>query len=295
MKYYIRNNTLFIRGSFSAASTGPCGGLHPVSTLLMHSAGTSETTHRDPCRELTHQVCREGLPMDFFGVITGNDIRHLCIVQYDYITVFILASPQSDNQADQTSILVYSGEGLADHALLQMIVTVTGAKERALVNAGVPFTVETNDHVIVASEGLPGNNDAGMHIEAGKRVSGSILFGLPHALGQEDDKNRNGPAFYVYSRLGGGHFVRWCPEQCPYYPCHFSGQRCDYCYCPFYPCKDETLGQWVTGSNGGRVWNCSRCTLLHTPDNADYLLQYPEAPLEELKKHEQNRVKKQGL
>ena len=42
------------------------------------------------------------------------------------------------------------------------------------------------------------------------------------------------------------------------------------------------LGQWASGSNGGRVWNCARCTLLHTPEVAAYLKKYPEASRGEL-------------
>jgi len=288
MKYYIRNDTLFIRGRFSAASTGPCGGLRPVSTVLLYSPGQPREAHGDPCREVTHQVSREGLPEDFFGLIAGNDIRRLCIVQYDYITVFIQASTGGNDQPDQITILVYSGEGLAENALVQMIVTVTSAKARVLIDAGLLFPAASDDHVIVASEREARHMEAGLQSEAGWRVSESILFGLPHALKQED--SRKGPDLYVYSRLGGGHFVLWHPGECPYYPCHFPGQRCDYCYCPFYPCKDETLGQWVNGSNGGTVWNCSRCTLLHTPEHAEYLRRNPEASLEEMKKFE----KKQG-
>lgn len=293
MRYYTREDTLFIRGRFSAASTGPCGGLRPVSSIVLHSPGERRVAHEDPCREITHAVSREGLPADFFGLIAGNDIRRLCIVQYDYITVFILASTGVNDQPDQVTIITYSGEGLAENALLQMIATITSAKAMALINMGLTIPTATDDHVIVASERESRHMDAGLQSEAGWRVSESIQFGLPHALNVED--SRKGPALYVYSRLGGGHFVLWRPGECPYYPCHFPGQRCDYCYCPFYPCKDETLGQWVKGSNGGTVWNCSRCTLLHTPELADYLRRHPEASLEEMKRYDEKRVKKQGL
>lgn len=293
MKYYIRNDTLFIRGKFSAASTGPCGGLHPVSTVLLYGPKKPQQTHNDPCRDVTSQVTREGLSNDFFGLLCETDIRNLCIFQYDYITVFILVSRNGDNQPGNVTIIGYSGEGLAENALLQLIVTITNAKFRAIVDAGLPIQAVTGGHVLVASEGSPCHVDTGVTSETGRRVSECIAFGLIHALELEDQKT--GPAFYVYSRLGGGHFVLWHPAECPYYPCHFPGQRCDYCYCPFYPCRDETLGQWVNGTTGGKVWNCSRCTLLHVPEHADYLRHHPEASLEELKRREYNRAKKQGL
>jgi adenosylcobinamide hydrolase len=38
----------------------------------------------------------------------------------------------------------------------------------------------------------------------------------------------------------------------------------------------------VESSNGGEIWNCSRCTLLHEPEIADYLKKYPDASKDEL-------------
>nr|WP_269850484.1 cysteine-rich small domain-containing protein [Methanosarcina horonobensis] len=28
-------------------------------------------------------------------------------------------------------------------------------------------------------------------------------------------------------------------KTCEYYPCHFEGQNCTFCFCPFYPCENE--------------------------------------------------------
>ena len=47
-------------------------------------------------------------------------------------------------------------------------------------------------------------------------------------------------------------------KNCKYYPCHFEGQSCDFCYCPLYPCKDTRLGKWHKG-----VWDCSDCLIIH--------------------------------
>lgn len=60
---------------------------------------------------------------------------------------------------------------------------------------------------------------------------------------------------------------------CPYYPCHFPGQDCTFCFCPFYPCKDErTGGKWIERSSGGKVWSCEDCTLVHRPENVQAIL-----------------------
>ncbi|WP_164997920.1 aminotransferase class I/II-fold pyridoxal phosphate-dependent enzyme [Methanolobus psychrotolerans] len=60
---------------------------------------------------------------------------------------------------------------------------------------------------------------------------------------------------------------------CEYYPCHFTGQDCTFCFCPFYACKEEkTGGKWIESSTGGQVWSCEHCTLLHRPKVAKMVL-----------------------
>ena len=62
-------------------------------------------------------------------------------------------------------------------------------------------------------------------------------------------------------------------NECPYYPCHFAGQDCTFCFCPFYPCGDErTGGKWVERSSGGKVWSCEGCDILHHPEVAEKLV-----------------------
>ncbi|MBN2109581.1 MAG: threonine-phosphate decarboxylase [Methanosarcinaceae archaeon] len=60
---------------------------------------------------------------------------------------------------------------------------------------------------------------------------------------------------------------------CEYYPCHFEGQDCTFCFCPFYPCKDErTGGQWIESSSGDNVWSCLYCNIIHEPEVVDDVL-----------------------
>lgn len=62
--------------------------------------------------------------------------------------------------------------------------------------------------------------------------------------------------------------------ECRYYPCHFPGQDCTFCYCPFNPCKDErTGGEWITGSRGKKGWSCMNCYLIHRPEIAQAVLE----------------------
>jgi hypothetical protein len=60
---------------------------------------------------------------------------------------------------------------------------------------------------------------------------------------------------------------------CEYYPCHFHGQDCTWCFCPFYPCDDpQTGGEWVVSAYEGKVWSCSRCNWIHRPEVASEIL-----------------------
>ncbi|MDI6701707.1 MULTISPECIES: precorrin-3B C(17)-methyltransferase [Methanothermobacter] len=52
--------------------------------------------------------------------------------------------------------------------------------------------------------------------------------------------------------------------ECEFYPCHFEGQNCAFCYCPFYPCGEgSTGGYWIRDKN---VWSCQNCEWIHTDE-----------------------------
>jgi threonine-phosphate decarboxylase len=60
---------------------------------------------------------------------------------------------------------------------------------------------------------------------------------------------------------------------CEYYPCHFEGQDCTFCFCPFYPCGDvRTGGELIRKSTGGTVWSCAGCNLIHMGEVAEKVL-----------------------
>lgn len=61
-------------------------------------------------------------------------------------------------------------------------------------------------------------------------------------------------------------------ESCPYYPCHYRGMNCTFCYCPFYYCYDEQMGCWITSSRGKRLWSCEDCLFIHRHDVVDFVL-----------------------
>ena len=57
-------------------------------------------------------------------------------------------------------------------------------------------------------------------------------------------------------------------RNCEYYPCHFDGQDCTFCYCPFYPCNDPVLGKEIISKKGNKTWSCKDCFWIHRNDVA---------------------------
>ncbi|MGD0079418.1 MAG: cysteine-rich small domain-containing protein [Methanoregula sp.] len=296
MRYYTDTDTLFIRGDFRAASTGTAGGIRPVSTLFSHTVSLT-TDPVDTQKQLELVAAAAGIDRDVFGLLTPVPVSQTVVLQYDFVTVFITAGIRREppSSTGSVSIIVCSREGMEDPALLETIMVATEAKAEALQAMGLPLTGTPADVVITASEGAVAHRGAGRNSEVGKRVREGVLHGIPEALRRHDAPGEAvvTPAFFIFSRFKGGHWIEWTPDNCPYYPCHFVGQACDFCYCPFYPCSDEALGQWVESTNGGKIWNCARCRLLHEPEIADYYKRFPGASRDELMRlHEKGKKEK---
>jgi adenosylcobinamide hydrolase len=284
MRYHLDSHTLFIRGSFRAASTGIDGGVRCVSTLLAHTIKANGEMH-DPQKVLENVSAGAGIGGDYFGFLTQVAGNKACVLQYDFVTVFIITGIEgkSHGSAGPIHIIVSSSEGMSDASLLETIMVATEAKTEALLGLGLTLSVTSTDGVIAASEGEERHRVAGRLTDAGKRVREAVLHGIPKALARnESGGGADRPAFFIFSRMKGDHWITWSPDRCPYYPCHFEGQSCEFCYCPFYPCMNEKLGQWAESSSSGRVWNCAGCILLHDPSVADYLKKYPGASQDEL-------------
>ncbi len=82
-------------------------------------------------------------------------------------------------------------------------------------------------------------------------------------------------------------------ETCEYYPCHFEGQDCTFCYCPFYPCGDERGGgKYIQSSKGGQVWSCVDCYIPHIPSVVERMMEglMEEGETEEILKKEWNEI-----
>ncbi len=294
MRYFIREATLFLRGDFVGASTAVHGGIGRVSTIFNHSV-PEDWDGSDPRAYIQRLARREGFGEDAFGLLTAVALSNLCILQYDMLTVFVTAGVRESAPAlpGTINLIIYSREGLSPSALLETIIVATEAKTRGLQAAGYSCTGTPTDAVVVASEGEEKHVYAGVLTEVGRRVYAAVQFGVEQALKRHAGTiRRDAPSFFVYSRYGGDHWVEWRAEGCPYYPCHFPGQVCDFCYCPFYPCGDPALGELVESSTSGEIWSCSRCHLLPLPAVAEYLKRNPEATLRELKRYRDRLEKK---
>lgn len=290
MRIFTRTDTLFIRGNFKAASTGIFGGIRLVTTLLNHTVPHDFSA--PPERFVSELAIRNGFdPAKTFGLLTAVPMKYLCIMQIESVTVCITAgvTHPDGNEHGTINIIVVADTPLSDAALLDAIITTTEAKAQAMRQRGYDACGTLTDAVIIASSVsdktvAPGTY-AGSKTRIGSRIDTAVRFGVTTALERFEGGDISAqPAYFIYSSIGGGHWFLWNRKSCQYYPCHFAGQRCDYCYCPLYPCKDESLGDWIVSISGkNRVWSCARCILNHQPVVVDHLKQFPEADILELK------------
>ena len=144
MRYYTRSDTLFIRGPFRAASTGVNGGIRSVSTLLNHTL-RPDSDSSDAEKELEMVATGTGIGRDYFGLLTTVPADRACVLQYDFITVFITAGirREAPGRAGSVCIIITSSEGMSDGALLETIMVATEAKAEALLALDLPLTGDT--------------------------------------------------------------------------------------------------------------------------------------------------------
>ena len=103
MRYYTESDTLFVRGSFRAASTGINGGIRSVSTLLNHTLVPGRDT-ADAEKELEITAANAGIGGGYFGLLTAVPAGQACILQYDFITVFITAGIRREGSGSTGTI-----------------------------------------------------------------------------------------------------------------------------------------------------------------------------------------------
>lgn len=116
----------------------------------------------------------------------------------------------------------------------------------------------TEDMVNMSCTLIVGNDLT--HVQDGKLVTprGYVIRSKIHELSRNH-----------YEKFLNGEIANGPNSECEFYPCHYEGQYCDFCYCPFYPCGDSsTGGEWIKGKN---VWNCKNCIWLHNKESVECL------------------------
>lgn len=197
MRYTVKQNTLFIRGNFRAASTGVGGGIGDVATVFNHTV-PMDFNHDNPQNYLNSVAKDAGFGDDFYGLLTAVSMKNLCIFTYGYITVFVTAGagnpnpdvpaipassrprskPESERYTPHTiNIIVHSREPFTDSALLETIITATEAKADALSSLGRDYFGTTTDEVVVIcdraddeSANTPADTAVGGGVAASVRV-----------------------------------------------------------------------------------------------------------------------------
>ena len=151
MRYYIESDTLFIRGSFRAASTGAGGGIRSVSSLLNHTNAPGQDD--DPEKVLEIAAANAGIGGSGPGVAASASVEVLKTQTRAYI----------DGNAHVTQV----GSANID-ASDTMNVRVSGGSVKDDVEVGM----DENGTVGVGSS-IP--DDANLSIDG----SGSVRVGVP--------------------------------------------------------------------------------------------------------------------
>ncbi|WAI00358.1 cysteine-rich small domain-containing protein [Methanogenium organophilum] len=257
-----------------------------LSTVI--AAHLHHTSTKEDSQSFFQRILRKnGYGTDIVGLHVTTSVDNFRVFAYDGIMVFIHSQPVgSNNQPGPVTVIVNSREPLPEEGLRALLRTAKDARDQAFISAGFSETeAEANTILICCEEMEESKNEQERIKRAQALVYETITYGIPETWAPHETESMRRPPFYIHSSIGGERWTRWNPEGCPYYPCHPSSkeQICDFCYCPLYPCGDKTLGKWLERENGGRIWSCEGCTLVHEPVVAEYLTLHPEASAEELK------------
>lgn len=299
MRFYVKDKTLAIVGDFDGLSTGIDGGRRRVGAVLNREVG-GDFDHADPVAYMDSVASRLSPGKPCFYFLTAVHMENLCVVRDQPATVFVTAgisNPCHDPSIPGTINIIVAVRGrMSEGAMASAVITATEAKAKALFDMGFCFTGTTTDAVAVLAEGAaPGALSpaffeySGTGTDVGQSIYRCVKKGVEegikrqHALVGGGHRSR----LFVYAVSDGG--ARWIEHPgeksgraCEFYPCHFEGQDCTYCYCPLYPCEEPGLGEWITSRRGYPVWTCKDCTLLHKKKAVDFLAEHPDASARDL-------------
>jgi len=301
LRYYVKDNTLVVLGDFDGMSTGIDGGRRRVGAVINHEVGR-DFNEGDPVAYMDGVASKLGVDRPCFYFLTAVRMENLCVVRDQQVTAFITAgvsNPCHDPLTPGTiNILLVIHGRMSGGALGSAVITATEAKAKALFEMGFDFTGTTTDAVAVLSEELDTDvcgpvffEYAGTGTDIGRSIYRCVKKGVSEGIKRQHGLDGDGRSrLFVYAVAKDGPYWIESPHEkcgkgkCPYYPCHFEGQDCTYCFCPLYPCQDPSLGEWIKSGRGYPVWTCKDCILLHNKKTVECLKRHPDAGVGELKK-----------
>jgi len=295
MRYFLRDNAFVIRGRFTALLSGRAGTaddkdpLH-ISTVIASYLPGAQTTEEQKSI-FDDFLRRNGYDTDAVRLVVTAPAENFRVFAYDGIMVFIHTETSGpahrpDEGPDPVTVIVSSREPFPKAGLEILLDTAAEARDQTFTAAGLDAPDPETNTILVCCETQVESPDEEERIaRAQTLVSETVAYGISRIWTKPGNTPKRTLPFSIHSSIGGDRWTEWNPKGCPYYPCHPSctNQRCDFCYCPLYPCGDESLGKWLERENGGKIWSCEGCTLVHEPNVADYLHLHPEASVEELK------------
>lgn len=195
MHYYVRDNTLVIKGNFEAISTGLNGGRSRVNYLFNKQVPRTFNPP-DPRGYIKEEAPKLGIGTSYFGLLTAVKMEYLQIIKDGFLTAFITAgvSNSSEFRANigTINIILISKVKLSETALFGAIITATEAKGLSLLEKGYTFLGTNTDAVIAAYEvdqkinpNIKEENEilyAGSSTDFGKKITKAVIKGVKEGL-----------------------------------------------------------------------------------------------------------------
>lgn len=184
MRYFIKDNTLIIEGSFSAISSGLLGGWKRVECIFNHSVDKNFDLE-DPIRYIKVLAKKLGINR-YFGLLTSVPMDKLSIVRKDEITAFVTAGVKNPNEelrkVGTINIILVIEADLSDGGMVNAVITATEAKSSALLESGFNFTGTNTDAVVVAKTSGKYFEYAGPASELGRKIWFAVKKGVKESL-----------------------------------------------------------------------------------------------------------------
>jgi adenosylcobinamide hydrolase len=195
MQYYVKDQTLIIKGDFEAVSTGLNGGRTRVKYLFNKQVPRTFNPP-DPGEFVKEEALKLGLEEANFGLLTAVNMDYLQVIEDDYLTIIITAGVSNGSEfrakIGTINIILVSKVRLSETALLGAIITATEAKGLALLEKGYTFLGTNTDAMIVAYEtdseaGLENDKKqeipyAGSSTDFGKKITEAVIKGVKAGL-----------------------------------------------------------------------------------------------------------------